>query len=153
MAATPVFVGSELARLFMVTAMAGDQATALAASAPVPWRRVRAAKFLATAGGAATLALPMAVAIGLWWPATLLPMLAGMLVAFAGALLIGEASVIPDRVIDLGNRPGEMFRGAVLGPVAGIAWALTTWFTVQGKPLGFVTAAAAVLVSVTAILR
>ncbi len=153
MAATPVFIGSELARLFMVTAMAGDQATALAASAPVAWRRVRAAKFLATAGGAATLALPMAIAIGAWWPATLLPMLAGMLVAFAGALLIGEASVIPDRVIDLGNRPGEMFRGAVLGPVAGIAWALTTWFTVQGKPLGFVTAGAAVLVSVIAILR
>lgn len=152
-AATPVFIGSELARLFMVTAMAGDQAPALAATAPVPRGRVRAAKFLVTAAGAATLALPIAIAIGLWRPATALPMLAGMLIAGAGALLIGEVSAAPDRVIDLGARPGEMFRGAVLGPVAGMAWALTTWFAMQGRPLGFVTAAAAILLSAIAMRR
>jgi hypothetical protein len=152
-AATPVFIGSELARLFMVTAMAGDQAPALALTAPVPRRRVRAAKFLATAAGAATLAMPMVVAIGWWRPRTLVPMLAGMLVACTGALLIGEASASPDRVIDLGARPGEMFRGAVLGPVAGICWALTTWFVVQGRPTAYATAVVAVLLSVIAIRR
>ncbi|MDE2334457.1 MAG: hypothetical protein KGK10_07970 [Rhodospirillales bacterium] len=152
-AATPVFIGSELARLFMVTAMAGDQAPALALSAPVPAAWVRAAKFVATAAGAATLALPMAVLIGIWQPVTILPMLAGMLVAGAGALLIGEAGVSPDRVIDLGARPGEMFRGAVLGPIAGMAWALTTWFAVHQQPMGLATALAAVLLSIIAIGR
>ncbi|MDE2333382.1 MAG: hypothetical protein KGK10_02465 [Rhodospirillales bacterium] len=153
LAATPVFIGSELARLFMVTAMAGDQAPALAASAPVARRRVRASKFIATAAGAATLALPMALAIGLWRPATLPPMLAGMVVAGVGALLIGEASATPDRVIDLGNRPGEMFRGAVLGPVAGMAWAISTWLGMQGRPLGLATAAGAIVLSRIAIRR
>ena len=153
LAATPVFIGSELARLFMVMAMAGDQAPALAAAAPVPVRRVRAAKLIAAAAGAATLALPVALAIGLWRPAVLPAMLGFMLVAGAGALMIGEASVTQDRVIDLGNRPGEMFRGAVLGPVAGMAWALSTWFAVQGKPLGIATAGAAMLLTTIAILR
>jgi ABC-2 type transport system permease protein len=152
-AATPVFIGSELARLFMVTAMAGDQAPALAAAAPVPRRRVRAAKYLATATGAATLAVPMALAIGWWHPATLPVMLAGMLVAGGGALLIGEASVVQDRVIDLGARPGEVFRGAVLGPVIGMAWALTTWFAVQGREMGLATAGAAIVLSLIVIKR
>ncbi len=153
LAATPVFIGSELARLFMVTAMAGDQAPALAASAPVPRRRVRGSKFVATAAGAATLALPMALAIGLWRPATLPAMLVGMAVAGFGALLIGEASATPDRVIDLGNRPGEMFRGAVLGPVVGMAWAVSTWLAMQGRPIGLASAGVAILLSLIAIRR
>jgi ABC-2 type transport system permease protein len=152
-AATPVFIGSELARLFMVTAMAGDQAPSLALSAPIPRRRVRTAKFVATAAGAATLAVPMALAIGWWRPAVLPVMLAGMLVAGSGALLLGEASVVQDRVIDLGARPGELFRGAVLGPVIGMAWALTTWFAIQGREMGLATAAAAIVLSLIVIKR
>jgi hypothetical protein len=46
-----------------------------------------------------------------------------------------------------------MFRGAVLGPVAGICWALTTWFVVQGRPTAYATAVVAVLLSVIAIRR
>lgn len=150
LAATPVFIGSELARLFMVMAMAGDQAPALAGSAPVAAARVRGAKFAAAALGAASLAVPMALPIALWRPALVPAMAVGMALAGGGALWIGEGSGAPERAVDLGNRPGEMFHGAVLGPMAGMAWALATWLGVRGQALALAAVAAAVVLTLIA---
>ncbi len=85
----PVFAAAGLGRLFVTTAVSGDEAAELALTAPVPVRWVHRAKLAACALCVSVVLGGPMLLLAAWRPSESLVVLAGLAAALASALLIG----------------------------------------------------------------